>query len=631
MDKSDTSDNSYRIDKKNIPLGYLLVNEAAKFGPYSAEYVSLLARRGKIHAKKFGRNWYTTRQALEGYLNKQGIQIIVPKDAFHSYKGKIRQPIIYQKITQLLNEEFSKDPEPGENLLEFNKSNQEEKINSDNLDSEKINLVAQWNDIEKEEEVLKKQREESSQEISEIELSQETPIVNSPLIESELAVSRPEDIKAILADQPIIKLDYQNLEEEEQKPIQKIDAMKEEQEPIIATEPAPQKTTAEEWLKRIDKRSEENQEAYSEDSVGLSLNWKKLSRVAGVAVIILAIGAFVVWGAKGGGFNKAYNGIKTAFFNLIGKGEPIKEFAKEEPNRPDTPAPVTPQVVIRDDNTGSEIIGVLPPQTPSDDGTTQVVVQRVDVLNSDTLDGLDSRNFTLSFVTNNGNITSDNVKLQGNVEVGKTLTVKGSLQLAQALVASNGINVSGLATFNNGLVVKGDTSLQNLIVNGACIGCGGVSGGGGGGSVVPVSGGIDVSGNVRFDTGSARIFSAYDISGTNAFFGSGDQDDKFEVNANAVFLKDVNILGTLTATFSPTTLSVGSLTVTGQSTLGDLTFNNGTGSILSLTTLKTTNSSTTNLSVSGISGSTQCLQADANGNVSGTGAVCGAGGGGGAP
>ena len=36
--------------------------------PYGQEYVSLLARQGKIDAYKEGRNWYTTKEAIEEYM-----------------------------------------------------------------------------------------------------------------------------------------------------------------------------------------------------------------------------------------------------------------------------------------------------------------------------------------------------------------------------------------------------------------------------------------------------------------------------------------------------------------------------------------------------------------------------------
>ncbi len=59
---------------------YITLAEAAIGSPYSQEYLSLLARKGKLFSKKIGRNWYTTREALDDYLNKQGLNIIIPKD-----------------------------------------------------------------------------------------------------------------------------------------------------------------------------------------------------------------------------------------------------------------------------------------------------------------------------------------------------------------------------------------------------------------------------------------------------------------------------------------------------------------------------------------------------------------------
>jgi Fic family protein len=38
---------------------------------YSQEYVSLLARQGKIDAHKEGRNWFTTKNAIENYINNR--------------------------------------------------------------------------------------------------------------------------------------------------------------------------------------------------------------------------------------------------------------------------------------------------------------------------------------------------------------------------------------------------------------------------------------------------------------------------------------------------------------------------------------------------------------------------------
>lgn len=50
--------------------GYISLKEAEKYCPYSQEYLSLLARRGKLSAVKFQRNWMTTQDAIKEYLKE---------------------------------------------------------------------------------------------------------------------------------------------------------------------------------------------------------------------------------------------------------------------------------------------------------------------------------------------------------------------------------------------------------------------------------------------------------------------------------------------------------------------------------------------------------------------------------
>jgi len=47
---------------------YLPIRDIYKETPYSQEYLSLLARRGKIEAVKFGRNWVTSKKAIKKYI-----------------------------------------------------------------------------------------------------------------------------------------------------------------------------------------------------------------------------------------------------------------------------------------------------------------------------------------------------------------------------------------------------------------------------------------------------------------------------------------------------------------------------------------------------------------------------------
>jgi len=51
---------------------WIPLREAAEGTPYSQEYLSLLARTGRIEAVKRGRVWYTTRKLVEQY--RQSIQ-----------------------------------------------------------------------------------------------------------------------------------------------------------------------------------------------------------------------------------------------------------------------------------------------------------------------------------------------------------------------------------------------------------------------------------------------------------------------------------------------------------------------------------------------------------------------------
>ncbi len=46
---------------------WIPLREAARGTPYSQEYLSLLARTGRLEAVKRGRNWYTTRNAVAAY------------------------------------------------------------------------------------------------------------------------------------------------------------------------------------------------------------------------------------------------------------------------------------------------------------------------------------------------------------------------------------------------------------------------------------------------------------------------------------------------------------------------------------------------------------------------------------
>lgn len=62
--------NSIKSDSTKDKQGYITLREATNYCNYSLEYLSLLARTGKLSAIKLNRNWMTTIQAIETYLEE---------------------------------------------------------------------------------------------------------------------------------------------------------------------------------------------------------------------------------------------------------------------------------------------------------------------------------------------------------------------------------------------------------------------------------------------------------------------------------------------------------------------------------------------------------------------------------
>lgn len=59
------------LDSFEKGSGFISLAEAAKGTSYSQEYLSLLARKGRIEALKLGRNWFIKREALDRYIKSK--------------------------------------------------------------------------------------------------------------------------------------------------------------------------------------------------------------------------------------------------------------------------------------------------------------------------------------------------------------------------------------------------------------------------------------------------------------------------------------------------------------------------------------------------------------------------------
>lgn len=58
---------------------FQVLTEISKITPFSAKYLNLLARQGKIEAYKESRNWLTSKEAIERYLQNRKRQRKVKK------------------------------------------------------------------------------------------------------------------------------------------------------------------------------------------------------------------------------------------------------------------------------------------------------------------------------------------------------------------------------------------------------------------------------------------------------------------------------------------------------------------------------------------------------------------------
>ena len=127
------------------------------------------------------------------------------------------------------------------------------------------------------------------------------------------------------------------------------------------------------------------------------------------------------------------------------------------------------EVLVLDKSGNVSIFGHIETQgqfrSHAPDGVAPIVVDsmtKVDNLNVDYLDNLDSKDFTLAFVTKNGNLTYEDVFLEGNVEVGKTLTVKGATKLLDSLQVYGNLGVFGDAVFGKDIILqKGTIKISN--------------------------------------------------------------------------------------------------------------------------------------------------------------------------
>jgi hypothetical protein len=90
-------------EKKLISL-----RDASKATPYSSDYLGLLVRKGKLDGEKIGGKWYTTREAMQEYIQKaaqasyehqESLNVRIPEEEIKKAKVNLRWALLLVLIT----------------------------------------------------------------------------------------------------------------------------------------------------------------------------------------------------------------------------------------------------------------------------------------------------------------------------------------------------------------------------------------------------------------------------------------------------------------------------------------------------------------------------------------------------
>ncbi|MFA4937174.1 MAG: hypothetical protein WC575_02725, partial [Patescibacteria group bacterium] len=450
--------------------------EAAKLTPYSQEYISLLARKGRVLAWKKGRNWFTTKQAIINYVAKQA------EDAQHEYEKK----------TVFTPESVKKQPLPV-------------------LTEEIVRILGQ--NVDSKFESLKQEL---------------TPILKDVTAKvSQIVTQIP------TAAQPVIQLPP------------KIEKIKKPRHSVLF-----------------------------------------------YIIILLIVLPLLFFGLTKGLADDLPNKLLSI----------LKNAWTLDGHKPGTEAN---EVLILNEAGNISIKGHIETQgqlrSYARDGIAPIIIDsttKVENLNADFIDGFSTEQFTLAFVTKNGNITTDDVYLKGKVEVGQVLEVKGATRLLDELLVQGELGVWGKALFHDDVAVEGNVNIdKSLAVKGSAkiensLDVGGTLNTGG-----PINAGGDVSTNnynLVLGDGTIQTNNRSLVKNLNAELWNGMEASNFDldfitdngaVTDNKISIGGLNVMGGLTNL-------AGDLMVQGKTDLlGDTTIQN----LTSLTVNGTSNLRNTNV------------------------------------
>ncbi|HEY4506992.1 MAG TPA: hypothetical protein VJH71_02445, partial [Candidatus Paceibacterota bacterium] len=492
----------YKPRKKH---NFISLGEASEGSPYSQEYLSLLARKGRLFSKKIGRNWYTTKEAVRDYVINHGVPFVFSGNNSNELGGEYPRPEIIGAEAIFKKNQKDDSQKTGEGhdyrsriLDEF------ERLNSPKISDKPLDVEPQETTVAIKKPLPVYGHQNTVQVDPGIQNQEEEHIkFNQELENTRLELARQAE------------LDYQKqgrldkVEKVLDKVSENLSVISEIQKshiekPVIQSSPIISQPIATELPK-------EQEEFYKIESKSLGHKIRRLNYAGGQSfqstrkTIGIVVAALVLLFLVGGGFS---------FGNADEVALRVKDFFKNADSLQGHFAGTHGNEILLLDKDGKvSIYGHIETQGQfrsfAPDGVAPIVVDSmtlVENLNAEYFDGLASKDFTLAFVTKNGNMTYDDVYLEGNVEVGKTLKVKGAAKLLDELLVYGKLGVFGEAVFGK------DVQLTS-------------------GSLKLDQGSVNISsGNLNLDRGTITLNNSLMIKNLNAEMLQGYKPQDFSLN-----------------------------------------------------------------------------------------------------
>lgn len=383
--------------KKTINnLDWISMQEASELCSYSQEYLSLRARQGKLYSKKIGRNWFTTKRALHDYLKQQSILIALPKN------GDLYHPILADAPAPVQQPQAILTPTAGP------------------VDPNKPKII------------------------------QEFERLNPQIFGYQKQDEKPADINPT----PLTVIDRPGQggnSQLSQNVVEKLDKLSDSLQ-VFAQQVG--KTIPE-----MRQNQEETFQIVESYSGSWFFRWARFNRVSKnllknpIRLVVVVVSALVILFTLVGGFT-------------FGQADAMVERIKQVFKNADTlqghfPGTHANEVLVLDKAGNVNIYGHIETQgqfrSYAPDGVAPLVVDsmtKVDNLNADYLDNVQAKDFTLAYVTKNGNLTYEDIHLEGKVDVGQTLTVSGATHLLDSLTVDGTLGVFSDAVFSKNVTLS---------------------------------------------------------------------------------------------------------------------------------------------------------------------------------